>query len=946
MKWSTIRTPEVRMIFPDTVSAVAQRTLFCIRAVHPYIGYGFRHGPMRIPFVLHPENFRSNGLVMYLPKRVEFLTSPAIEGYSMPWYKQLVAHEYRHAVQYNNLDRGLVRILSYILGQQGSTIALLFMPIWAMEGDAVMSETEMSSFGRGLQPSFTLGYRAMRNIGHERRNVDRWFCGSYVDYIPDHYQLGYQICSYAYERYGENVWNKVARYSVRNPYMIVPSSIAFRKYYNTGEGRLFQDTFDELEQYWASLPLEEDTATPLTTLPIGNYTTYQWPLQESDTTVLVLKSDYNRTTRFVRIDTRTGQERLVGQTGALSTRPVLGNGRVWWTEYRRSKFFEQRVNSQLCYMNLVNGEPRQVVGCRRALFPTSAGDDLAWVDYNPNGRYTIVVKRGTGDEERFATPADVEIHGLAWDNHTAAYYVIVTDDSGMWLGRIDREGLHPLMPGAYITLSNLRAANGWLYFGSIASGKDEAHAYCLTTRRQYRLTTSAYGTFDPSPADSGVLVTTYDHLGYRVAHQAMADSLMTLVEPSRLPVNLVNPQRTRWNVINLDTVRFSAVDSMQQDQKFRTKRYRKVPNMVNIHSWMPLGFDPFAAVEEQVFDVNIGVTLLSQNLLSNTEAFTSYGWNQTEGSLFRLGIRYFGLGVHFDINAAYGGNQVFYSLGQYNNKTGVYDYQRRPLADKYYSVGMSATLPFYFPRGYHTRQFSFSVGWNYSNGMVANMGKIEWKGQSITNLEHIGFREGVHKLSFGAGYSDQVRLAHRDFAPRWGYVLNVNYTLNPLDHNFSDLFSAYGQVYLPGVAPHHSLTVATAFQTSLGGYKLPSGYAPLSYRSARLIPRGFTSTDIYSNSYTACAVNYQMPVWYPEGGIGSLLYFKRIRFNVGADYAQFRGMASGGMDWRRIWAIGGDVILDFNIFRQPASATTAIKLSLYRPSSGGVWFGVSMGLPF
>ncbi len=152
LKWSTIRTPDVRMIYPDTVSAVARRTLFYIRTVRPDIAFGFRHGPMRIPFVMHPENFQSNGLVMYLPKRVEFLTSPAIDGYSMPWYKQLVAHEYRHAVQYNNLDRGVIRALSYILGQQGSTIGLLCMPIWAMEGDAVMSETAMSSFGRGFSP--------------------------------------------------------------------------------------------------------------------------------------------------------------------------------------------------------------------------------------------------------------------------------------------------------------------------------------------------------------------------------------------------------------------------------------------------------------------------------------------------------------------------------------------------------------------------------------------------------------------------------------------------------------------------------------------------------------------------------------------------------------------------------------------------------------------------
>lgn len=233
LRWSTVRTPDVRIIYPDTVSDLAARTLFYIRTVRPDIGYGFRHGPMRIPFVMHPENFRSNGLVMFLPKRVEFLTAPAIEGYSMPWCKQLVAHEYRHAVQYNNLNRGFIRALSYVLGQQGSTIGLLCMPIWAMEGDAVMSETAMSSFGRGLQPSFSLAYRAMDNIGRDRRNLDRWFCGSYRSHVPDQYELGYQICSYSYARFGENIWDKVAWYSARNPYVFFTTSVALKKYYRT-----------------------------------------------------------------------------------------------------------------------------------------------------------------------------------------------------------------------------------------------------------------------------------------------------------------------------------------------------------------------------------------------------------------------------------------------------------------------------------------------------------------------------------------------------------------------------------------------------------------------------------------------------------------------------------------------------------------------------------------
>ena len=952
LRWSTVRTPDVRMIYPDTVADVAQRTLFYLRTVRPDIAYGFRHGPMRIPLVMHPENFSSNGLVMYLPKRIEFLTSPAIDGYSMPWYKQLVAHEYRHAVQYNNLDRGFIRALSYILGQQGSTIGLLCMPIWAMEGDAVMSETAMSSYGRGLQPSFSIAYRAMDNIGRDRRNLDRWFCGSYRSHVPDQYELGYQICSYAYDRYGENVWDKVAWYGSRNPFVFFTTKVALRKFYRTSVSDLFRSTFDDLHAYWASLPETEDSAAPLCELPADNYTTYRWPLSLPDGRVLALRDDYDRPERFVEIDPATGAERTVAYVGSVSTRPALDGGRVWWTEYRRSKLFEQRVNSQLCFMDLADARPRSVAGERRVLYPTASDDGTGWVEYDYSGRYSVVVRQADGSRRRFAVPEGAEIHGLAWDDVTVAWYVLVTDDSGMWLGRIDSERLHPLTEGAYVTLSDLRAGGGRLYYGSIASGKDEAHCYDLMARREYRLTTSRYGSFDPAPTAGGVLVTTYDRRGYRPAVQTFSDSTAVPVSPAPLPVDRVNPPRRRWPVVNLDTVRFSPADSLRQAGEFRTKRYRKAPNLVNVHSWMPLAFDPFAAVDEHVIDVNVGATFISQNLLSNTEAYASYGWNRREGSVFRLGARYFGLGVHFSLDAAYGGNQVFYSVGQFNAETNTYEYQKRPAADKYYSVGLSATLPLYFQCGYHNRQLSIAAGWNYSNGMVANLGRIEWKDHNITNLEHIGFHEGLHKLAFSVGFSDQVRLAHRDFAPRWGYTLSAGYTFNPSDDNFSDLISTYARFYLPGFVRHHSFMVAASYQTSIGGYKFPSGYAPLSYSSTRLIPRGFTSGDILSNNYLAASLDYQLPVWYPEGGIGAVLYFKRIRLNVGGDYARFRDYrsgpqaADGRMLRRHIWSAGGDVIFDVNIFRQPASATSTVKLSFYRPSNGGLWFTASMGLPF
>ena len=46
--------------------------------------------------------------------------------------------------------------------------------------------------------------------------------------------------------------------------------------------------------------------------------------------------------------------------------------------------------------------------------------------------------------------------------------------------------------------------------------------------------------------------------------------------------------------------------------------------------------------------------------------------------------------------------------------------------------------------------------------------------------------------------------------------------------------------------------------------------------------------------------------------------------------------------WRDIYSYGGDLLLDLNILRMSAAATATVKLSLYKPSEGSCWFGLSL----
>ena len=977
MKWHKVKgkADKIDVIYPDTAASLGFRTMHYALQAQSSIGFGFRHGPMRIPFIIHPENMSSNGLVMWLPKRVEILSSPAINSYSMPWLKQLAAHEYRHAVQYNNINQAWVKAFSYLLGQQSSTIGLLFMPLWGMEGDAVLSETAMSSFGRALQPSFTMHYRAVGDFTKERRNTDKWFCGSYRDFVPDHYHIGYQITAYADYKYDENVWDKVVRYAVRNPYVFATTAVAMKKYYNTNTAKLVREAFGDLNSYWATLPVEEDSSTRLAVPAQRSYTTYRYPMPYGQGRVISLKEDLDRYSRFVVTDTRgDGQnkgdklcnEKLICYTGNVSTRPTLQGNRLWWTEYRRSLFFDQRVNSRLCYIDLDTHRTRTLHRYRNVLYPTVVTDhELAWVEYSPSGIYSVV--RGDSRHRYFRAtlPLGIEVHGLAYDNYTHALYFIATSDEGMWIGRVtDNRGYERVTSPAYITISDLRAEDGVLYFGSIASGKDEVHCYDLRKGCEYRISTSKYGSFSPMPMGrDSVLMTTYDRHGYHLAVQPLLRDALREVVPSRLPQNVVNPPRKRWDVVNLDTVRFTAADSMAIRTTKRVKRYHGAAHLFNIHSWAPFSFDPFRLGEEGMFDVNVGATIMSQNLLSTAEGFLSWGWNAEEGSVFKGSFRYYGLGLNMSVSATYGGTQKLYEAYayQYNEQSGKLELvtSGTPRLDKYYNVSLGLSLPIYLQAGYHTRILSLSAAYDFSNGLVAKVEKINFSGGNISNIAKIGYSEGVHLLQFGVGFQDVVKLAHRDFLPKWGYLFSANYALNPANNNFSSLVSCYARCYLPGMMPHHSLSIEGLYQTSLGGFKSDHVGTNLSFLTNRLVPRGFYNNEIFSHNYVASSFNYSFPVWCPDGGIGSIIYFKRIRLNLGFDYASFD---KPEFIWRpnvdkydvplierrtHMFAYGGDISFDVNLFRMPASATTSLTLSIYKPhGKKGVFVSAGVGLPF
>ncbi|MFI3280776.1 MAG: hypothetical protein R3Y44_02260 [Rikenellaceae bacterium] len=938
LKWSKLEGNRVEIIYPDTVEHTARRMMHYINTVQPDINYNFEYPALEIPFVVHPENFASNGMVMWAPLRVEFLSTPSIDGYSMPWIKQLVAHEYRHAVQYNNLDKSTIKFFNYIFGQQGAAVSLLFPPLYALEGDAVMVETQMSTYGRGLQPSFSIGYRALADELMNEKNYLKWRCGSYTSYIPDHYRMGYQIMSYAYDKYDENILDKAFGYTARNPQFISPYSIALRKFYDTSTKELLYESFQSLIDFWDSIPSVENSAEVVSHSEKQNFITYSHPQQLPDDKILSLKNDYRRPSRFVLFDASDSSEEVVAHTGSVSTRPAYAAGRVWWTEYRRSPLFAESVYSQLCYMDIEKGRPKSLKNYKNALYPTPIGQSkshIAYVEYNPNGQYSVVEL--IDGQIILKTPITYpnEVHSMAWDNATERLYIIVTGDEGMWIEQQTDNGFEAITKAAYVTISNLSAHDGKLYFGSIASGKDEVHSLDLASGVERQLSESTYGSFQPSSNGTELYMTTYDKNGYHLARQSAEESVGE-VHYSLTPKNLVNPERKKWDIINLDTVSFAQSAEVKSEMEYQAKKYHKAGHLFNIHSWAPIRYNPLTILNEMSYDVGLGATLVSQNLLSSCEGYLAYGWDRYQGSMLYGGATYDGLGVNLSLSATYGGTQNVYLINSL-------DIDLRSYRD----LSFSASLPLYFYRGYHTRILNIYGGWSYSNGIVPKglevKTVIDLEAQEVyRTLSCSSLLEGLNKLSVGASFSNYVQSASRDLTTPFGYSASASYAIDPLNSEFSQLVAFYGKIYTPGLALNNSFTIAAAYQDAFGGFEV-DGYYPLSYKSSALIPHGFSYLDISNNNYFAASAEYKFPLCYPELSLTNLLFFKRLSLGFGADYAQFTEYP--GVQ-ESIYSYGVDFIVDLNAISMSSASTLTATFSLYKPKDQNLYFQFGLGLPF
>jgi hypothetical protein len=153
-----------------------------------------------------------------------------------------------------------------------------------------------------------------------------------------------------------------------------------------------------------------------------------------------------------------------------------------------------------------------------------------------------------------------------------------------------------------------------------------------------------------------------------------------------------------------------------------------------------------------------------------------------------------------------------------------------------------------------------------------------------------------------------LKQSRRDINSKWGQQIELQAFSTPFGGEFNGrLHSAFGILFFPGVARHHSLWIYGAYQYTRFE-QVRQNYV---FRNQVPTPRGHTVSR-FQNFYSGSA-NYTLPLWYPDVALGPLLNFQRIRANVFFDYAL--GESPLFESRQRYSSVGVEARLDINIMR-------------------------------
>ncbi len=892
LRWNSIKTENFNIIFPERYTEKAQYLAKIFETIYQHVGNSLEHKFNKISVLIHPETTYSNGFVSWAPKRIELFPTPNQKIYPQEWLQQLALHESRHVVQIDRLNKGFVKMLSYIFGEQAVGGVLgLYMPMWFLEGDAVVTETALSQTGRGRSPWFEQQIRA-QVMDKEIYSYDKAYFGSYKDFTPNYYEMGYQLVAGARAKYGLNIWSDKFYDLISNTSVILPFLSKKKKQNYISKDRLYNEVFSHLNKSWYKQDCLSQK-TPINIITKGNdeYINFKYPVLKEDGSIIAEISGPGEIDRFVQIDSE-GNYKIIVTPGKRNEEPFSYNKNILcWTEYVSDKRWENRGWSIIKCFDLKNLKQSVITKKSRYFSPSisSDGNLIVAVNASVKNDYSLsIINRKTGREIKSISYDENSFYVTPiWSPNNDKIACVLLSDKGK------RIVVYNLITENWTDVTNVTYDNislpKWkddhtILFTAGFSGIEEIYSVKTETKSIKQLTQSKFGStgavFDSE--NERFYYSTYTSDGYKIGQVSLED---VINRPLKYVKNNSNKLYEKISSQEKQIIDFSVIDTVSD---YEVTKYSKFKHLFNFHSWAPANID----VNEE--SVSSGLSVLSQNILGT--AITSLGYNfDSQKSLekYHLNFQYRGWYPVIELDVKYGDDRVedgYYTSGIDT----IYVYENPK--QKQTKIEFGINLPLKLTHNKYHRYFQPSLNYNFYkltgyNTMAIPVSYQDDNFVQVGNSGYFGVSDITYStLEYSLYYHNLLMKSERDVNYRWGQVFEVSFQSTPFDGiNIGKVLGARSRFYCPGLFKYHSIKIDNEFQYKWKGeeysYSSQNIYRNY-YRFGNYynFARGYynyTNDQLYS-----LKTNYMFPLWNPDLSLPGLFYLKRITTNVFFDYSQ------------------------------------------------------------
>lgn len=905
LKWMQIKTSRFTVIYPKSYGSAGIAFAQSLDEAYLKLGSLFPEKRFKLPVVIHNYTTQSNGYVSWAPRRMEIYPTPDQNNIPLDPDKQLAIHETTHVLQLESLNKGFTKTMSLILGEQTTGIVSALLPLWFFEGDAVFAESALTASGRGRIPSFQKQLKAIAVETGGMYKFDKIINGSYRDYIPDHYQSGYQMVTWALAKYDPQIWNKVLSYTGRRPYTLNPVNISLRRDAGLTKKSLYKETFDSLGTIWTN-EIDADKAHPYETFnpdKKGKYINYYSPVAAGTDSIIAIKTSLSAPPSIVLIRPSLQAEKKIHIPGQLFPWQIsYADNKLVWVENRPDPRWENRNYSIILMMDL---KTRQVIRVSRnsrylAASISPDGRKIAAVENTINNVNNLVlIDAGTlVVQQSIPAPENKYLQHPQWAQNGEKLTVIYLTEEGEGIlsYKIKNQEWLTLVEAGRNDLQSTYLRNDSLFFISSISGTD--NIYVKTPEGKIRdLTNSRFGTSDLFVSGNDIIFSDYTSAGNDICKASLS-----------MPPKKANSNNSESSfLIN----RFDIAEQSNENipaAKYIPEPYRKWQHLFKFHSWMPFYAD-IETIKSDPASIRPGITIMNQNTLSTLISSFGYEYSVNNSHLLHSRITWKGWYPVIESRLDYGDEPLIEKLGEtIGNPSVVHP-----------GVGFinAVSVPLKFSTGSFSQFFQPSVTSAYRNRYIYIKDRAAYDyGQTI--------------LSGRLYFSNYYKSAFRDIYPRIAQTFDLNYSFAPFDRNiYGSVLSLRTSFYLPGFLPNNGIKIRFEREK-----QVPSKF----YFSSRIsFPRGYK--NINSQDLKFFSVDYVLPLVYPDFNISSLLYLKRIRTGLFYDYASGKnntyyntttsGSASGSFhDYQENFrSFGFELLADFHLLRVPFMISGGVRSS-------------------